>query len=336
MRREGSKGVTSRSGRRNGELVGDLIEKHTGIETRATVLGHIQRGGSPSPYDRVLATRFGPRRGPARCPRATGTSWCALPAAPSLPSPSPNWAEEPPGPREASWSRPLGRSASPSANLPRARRTPLNKRRSQPAAPRPGLLGQEYIKWDRYILRNLRGDRRLSDTRSYSRNGQTPVFPIEAEAFVTSLYWGFSFGTATSTISRRRWFGPTRCRFFDRPLHAFLYQHLDLHIVALFWFLGRGRQRTGIDAGETGVSFDDYKGNDQVLEVARRIVTLLKGVKKFKDMGGEVSKASCWSGPPGTGKSYLAQAIAREADLPFAYAPRPPFKTCSSAWATSV
>ncbi|MGB9791154.1 MAG: 6-phosphofructokinase [Thermacetogeniaceae bacterium] len=42
-----------------GQVVGNLIEKATGIETRVTVLGHIQRGGSPTPYDRVLATRFG-------------------------------------------------------------------------------------------------------------------------------------------------------------------------------------------------------------------------------------------------------------------------------------
>jgi ATP-dependent phosphofructokinase / diphosphate-dependent phosphofructokinase len=35
------------------------IEKRTGYETRATVLGHVQRGGTPSPFDRVLATRFG-------------------------------------------------------------------------------------------------------------------------------------------------------------------------------------------------------------------------------------------------------------------------------------
>jgi 6-phosphofructokinase 1 len=35
------------------------IEKRTGYETRATVLGHIQRGGSPSAFDRVLATRYG-------------------------------------------------------------------------------------------------------------------------------------------------------------------------------------------------------------------------------------------------------------------------------------
>ena len=35
------------------------IEKRTGFETRATVLGHVQRGGTPTAFDRVLATRFG-------------------------------------------------------------------------------------------------------------------------------------------------------------------------------------------------------------------------------------------------------------------------------------
>lgn len=37
------------------------LEARTGFETRATVLGHIQRGGSPTAYDRVLGTRFGLR-----------------------------------------------------------------------------------------------------------------------------------------------------------------------------------------------------------------------------------------------------------------------------------
>jgi 6-phosphofructokinase 1 len=35
------------------------IEARTGFETRATVLGHVQRGGSPTAFDRVLATRLG-------------------------------------------------------------------------------------------------------------------------------------------------------------------------------------------------------------------------------------------------------------------------------------
>jgi ATP-dependent phosphofructokinase / diphosphate-dependent phosphofructokinase len=42
-----------------GELVARNIEKNTQRETRVTVLGHLQRGGSPTPYDRILATKFG-------------------------------------------------------------------------------------------------------------------------------------------------------------------------------------------------------------------------------------------------------------------------------------
>lgn len=42
-----------------GEWVTQQIEERTGIETRNTTLGHIQRGGNPTGFDRVLATRFG-------------------------------------------------------------------------------------------------------------------------------------------------------------------------------------------------------------------------------------------------------------------------------------
>jgi 6-phosphofructokinase 1 len=42
-----------------GNLVAEQIEKLTGFETRVTILGHIQRGGTPTAFDRVLATRFG-------------------------------------------------------------------------------------------------------------------------------------------------------------------------------------------------------------------------------------------------------------------------------------
>lgn len=42
-----------------GEVLAPMIEAHTGIETRATVLGYIQRGGVPTAFDRVLATRLG-------------------------------------------------------------------------------------------------------------------------------------------------------------------------------------------------------------------------------------------------------------------------------------
>ena len=42
-----------------GAMLAREIEKRTGYETRVTVLGHVQRGGSPTPRDRVLATRYG-------------------------------------------------------------------------------------------------------------------------------------------------------------------------------------------------------------------------------------------------------------------------------------
>ncbi len=42
-----------------GELVAKKITENTGLETRYTILGHLQRGGSPTPYDRILSTKFG-------------------------------------------------------------------------------------------------------------------------------------------------------------------------------------------------------------------------------------------------------------------------------------
>jgi cell division protease FtsH len=98
-----------------------------------------------------------------------------------------------------------------------------------------------------------------------------------------------------------------------------------IQFVALFWFLARGRTYW-ILPGETGSSWDDYRGNPEIVENAKRIVTLLKGVKEFKEMGGEAIRGLLLCGPPGTGKSYLAQVIANEAQVPFAYASAPSFQ----------
>ena len=42
-----------------GTTIGGEIERRTGYETRVTILGHVQRGGTPNAFDRVLATRYG-------------------------------------------------------------------------------------------------------------------------------------------------------------------------------------------------------------------------------------------------------------------------------------
>jgi cell division protease FtsH len=98
-----------------------------------------------------------------------------------------------------------------------------------------------------------------------------------------------------------------------------------IQFVALFWFLGRPRLYW-VMPGETGVTFDDYKGNPEVLEAARRIVLLLRGTEEFRVMGGQAVRGLLLTGDPGTGKSYLAQCMSTEAGVPFAYASAASFR----------
>ncbi len=88
--------------------------------------------------------------------------------------------------------------------------------------------------------------------------------------------------------------------------------------VALLRYLARPRVTWALP-GDVLVSFKDYKGNPDVIEAAQRIVTLLRGAKGFKEMGGEISQGLLLVGPQGVGKSYLAQCISAEAGVPFAF-----------------
>lgn len=54
-----AEGIKIKSDREAGYHIARQIRKYTGLETRETVLGYIQRGGTPSPMDRLLATRYG-------------------------------------------------------------------------------------------------------------------------------------------------------------------------------------------------------------------------------------------------------------------------------------
>jgi 6-phosphofructokinase 1 len=55
-----------------GAVIARRIEEGTGLETRVTVLGHLQRGGSPTAYDRILATRFGVAAAESACRGESG------------------------------------------------------------------------------------------------------------------------------------------------------------------------------------------------------------------------------------------------------------------------
>ncbi len=88
--------------------------------------------------------------------------------------------------------------------------------------------------------------------------------------------------------------------------------------VLMFWFLSRARMYT-IMPGAEGISFADYRGQPEILEQAQQVVTLLRGVKAFEGAGGEPLNGLLLEGPPGTGKTWLAQAISTEAGVPFYY-----------------
>ncbi|MBE7056463.1 MAG: ATP-dependent zinc metalloprotease FtsH [Ruminococcaceae bacterium] len=65
------------------------------------------------------------------------------------------------------------------------------------------------------------------------------------------------------------------------------------------------------------IKFADVAGADEEKEEMAELVSFLKNPKKYADMGARIPKGVLMVGPPGTGKTYLAKAVAGEAEVPF-------------------
>ena len=104
-----------------------------------------------------------------------------------------------------------------------------------------------------------------------------------------------------------------------------------LIIIGVFWFFmfrqmqggsnkamsfGKSRARM-VNQSEKTVTFSDVAGVDEAKEELQEVIEFLKDPKKFTRLGGKIPRGVLLVGPPGSGKTLLARAVAGEASVPF-------------------
>ena len=94
---------------------------------------------------------------------------------------------------------------------------------------------------------------------------------------------------------------------------AFFYQ-MQAGQRGIFSF---GKSRARLVAEKPKVTFKDVAGADEAKQELQEIIDFLKNPEKFRRLGGRVPKGVLLVGPPGTGKTYIAKAVAGEAGVPF-------------------
>ena len=137
---------------------------------------------------------------------------------------------------------------------------------------------------------------------------------------IALLYFGFFNFVNLESFSRKQMMAQMGIYLLMGIIQAVIFTAF-YGIMYYFMFMGGGMARMlGGDSAERAqpnVHWDEVIGMETAKRDAWEIVELLKDQKKLKKIGGNIVKGTLFLCPPGCGKTYLAKAIATEAQLPF-------------------
>ena len=85
---------------------------------------------------------------------------------------------------------------------------------------------------------------------------------------------------------------------------------------SMMFNMGKSNAKVYVKSAE-GIKFDDVAGEDEAKENLTEIVNYLHNPKQYQEIGASMPKGVLLVGPPGTGKTMLAKAVAGEANVPF-------------------
>ena len=101
---------------------------------------------------------------------------------------------------------------------------------------------------------------------------------------------------------------------------------------SMMFNMGKSNAKVYVKSSD-GIKFSDVSGEDEAKENLTEIVDYLHNPNKYKEIGASMPKGILLMGPPGTGKTMLAKAVAGEANVPSSPCPARNLWRCSSAWA---